>query len=250
MVRGIAKFKEYFEGYAGQYVFIGGTACDLILGKIGVDFRQTKDFDMVLIIEALNDAFVETFISFIEEGEYQHVRKGTGTEQFYRFEKPMNMQFPYMIELFSRKPDHLLSLNIRLAPIHISDDILSLSAILLDDDYYSLLVEGIVEIEGMSVLDLKYLILFKMKAWLDLSVRKTNGESIDSRDIKKHKNDILRLAANIEAGQSITINERIRTDVNRYLEQAEHDNADVKNLGIRGVTCQEILDRIKMCYSV
>lgn len=31
MVRGIDIFKNYFDGYTGQYVFIGGTACDIIL---------------------------------------------------------------------------------------------------------------------------------------------------------------------------------------------------------------------------
>ena len=31
MVRGVEKFKEYFRDYAGQYTFIGGTACDIIL---------------------------------------------------------------------------------------------------------------------------------------------------------------------------------------------------------------------------
>lgn len=30
MVYGIEKFKEYFNDYTGQYVFIGGTACDIL----------------------------------------------------------------------------------------------------------------------------------------------------------------------------------------------------------------------------
>lgn len=147
MVRGIEVFKEYFGEYSGQYVFIGGTACDIILGEIGVGFRQTKDLDMVLIIEALNDEFVDKFISFVEAGGYQHIKKGAGEEQFYRFEKPKDNHFPYMIELFSRKPNYLKNLDARLSPIHVSDEVVSLSAILLDEAYYSLLVEGRVEIE-------------------------------------------------------------------------------------------------------
>lgn len=35
MVYGIKKFKEYFANYTGQYVFIGGTACDILLETIG-----------------------------------------------------------------------------------------------------------------------------------------------------------------------------------------------------------------------
>lgn len=38
------------------------------------------------------------------------------------------------------------------------------------------------------------LIPFKMKAYLDLSMRKKNGEHVDSKNIKKHKNDVFRLA--------------------------------------------------------
>ncbi len=41
MVRGVDIFKKYFDGYTEQYVFIGGTACDIILGKRGIDFRAT-----------------------------------------------------------------------------------------------------------------------------------------------------------------------------------------------------------------
>ena len=50
MVRGVEKFKEYFRDYTGQYTFIGGTACDIILGNLGEEFRATKDLDMVLIL--------------------------------------------------------------------------------------------------------------------------------------------------------------------------------------------------------
>ena len=43
----------------------------------------------------------------------------------------------------------------------------------------------------MSVLNAEHIIPFKAKAWLDLTERKANGEHVDSRDIKKHKNDVL-----------------------------------------------------------
>lgn len=61
-------------------------------------------------------------------------------------------------------------------------------------DYYQALLDGRVEESGYSVLRPEYLILFKAKAYLDLSSRKLHGERIDSFDIKKHKNDVLRLA--------------------------------------------------------
>lgn len=54
MVHGLEKFKEYFADHTSQYVFIGGTACDILMDELGTSFRATKDLDMVLIIEALD----------------------------------------------------------------------------------------------------------------------------------------------------------------------------------------------------
>ena len=58
----------------------------------------------------------------------------------------------------------------------------SLSAILLDDDYYHVLLEGKSNANGLSVLRPEYLILFKAKAYLDLKQRKENGENVDSKN--------------------------------------------------------------------
>ena len=43
------------------------------------------------------------------------------------------------------------------------------------------------------------LIPFKAKAWLGLKERKLNGDQVDSKNIKKHKNDVCRLAQLITA---------------------------------------------------
>ena len=38
-----------------------------------------------------------------------------------------------------------------------------------------------------------YLIPFKARAWMDLTDRKATGVHVDSKNIRKHKNDIFRL---------------------------------------------------------
>lgn len=248
MVRGIDIFKNYFDGYTGQYVFIGGTACDIILGKQGIDFRATKDFDIVLLIEALDEKFVQTFMNFIEVGGYEHIKKGTSKNQFYRFEKPQDRNFPYMIEIFSRKPDFLIQMDTRLAPIHVSDDAVSLSAILLDDEYYDLLKKGAIEIDGVSVLRLEYLILFKMKAWTDLTARKNDGEKIDGKNIKKHRNDIFRLAVNIDSDIHIPISENVDMTIKQFIGDVRQNSIDLKNIGIRNTSVEDILHVIENCY--
>ena len=45
MVSGINSFREWFHGYESNYVVIGGTACDLLMGEVGEDFRVTRDID-------------------------------------------------------------------------------------------------------------------------------------------------------------------------------------------------------------
>ncbi|MDD3898415.1 MAG: tyrosine-type recombinase/integrase, partial [Syntrophomonadaceae bacterium] len=40
-----------------QYAIIGGTACDLLMSEDGLDFRATRDIDIVLIVESLTPEF-------------------------------------------------------------------------------------------------------------------------------------------------------------------------------------------------
>ncbi len=194
MVKGFESFKRWFKGYEEQYVIIGGTACDLLMMDMGSDFRSTKDIDMVLILEALTPEFGRVFWQYILEAEYNHCNKSNGKPQYYRFTSPKSTEFPAMIELFSRRIDTLkLPQTATLEPLHIKDGISSLSAILLDDDYYRLLRDGKRMIDGVSILNAEYMIPLKMRAWIDLSKRKIEGEKVDRKNIRKHKNDIFRL---------------------------------------------------------
>lgn len=61
MVVGLESFKKWFKDYEEQYVIIGGTACSLLMMDEGLDFRATKDLDMVLIIEAITPEFGKCF---------------------------------------------------------------------------------------------------------------------------------------------------------------------------------------------
>ena len=214
----------------------------------GIDFRVTKDLDMVLLIEALDEKFIQTFMGFIEDGGYEHIKKGTLKNQFYRFEKPKDKKFPYMIEIFSRRPEFLIQMDSRLTPIHVSDNTVSLSAILLDDEYYDLLKKGAIELDGISVLRLEYLILFKIKAWIDLTTRKNNGEEIDGKNINKHRNDIFRLAVNIDSEVHIPISENVEETLKLFIEDVKQNSIDLKNIGIKNTSVEEVLQIMEKCY--
>ena len=78
MIRGIDSFREWFRGYEDQYVIIGGTACDLLMTDVGLDFRATKDIDLVLIVEAVDTEFTNRFWEYVVAGGYEHRNKSTG----------------------------------------------------------------------------------------------------------------------------------------------------------------------------
>lgn len=233
MVTGLKSFQEWFQGYEQQYAIIGGTACDLLMSDEGLDFRATKDIDMVLIIEAVTPEFGKRFWDYIIQAGYEHLNKSTGLPQFYRFSHPRNSSYPFMIELFTRRIDALiLPESATLTPLPIDDDISSLSAILLNNEYYEFLLHGRVQIDGITILDAGYLIPFKAKAWLDLRDRKSTGENIDSKNIRKHKNDIFRLSALLGQNIKIYVLPEIYKDIQTFLQSMQQESVDTKQLGL------------------
>ncbi len=75
----------------------------------GLDFRATKDIDLVLIVEAVDAVFGRRLWDYIVAAGYEHKNKSTGAVQFYRFTNPQTKDYPAMIELFAR-----ISGNIRM----------------------------------------------------------------------------------------------------------------------------------------
>lgn len=188
MIKGMDKFRQHFESFSDRYVLIGGAASELVMTEAGVDFRATKDLDIVLCLEALDRDFVDAFWAFIKAGGYQNQQRSTGKKIFYRFNHPEDNDYPFMLELFSRAPDLLVSGNdSHLTPIPVDEDLSSLSAILLNEDYYQFLHDHKHEIDGVTVVDVVALIPLKARVWLDLTARQQAGEEIDAKDIKKHK---------------------------------------------------------------
>ena len=251
MVRGIDSFREWFQGYEDHYAIIGGTACDLLMTDEGLDFRATKDIDLVLIVEAVDAAFGRRLWDYIVAAGYEHKNKSTGAVQFYRFTNPYTKDYPAMIELFARKPDSIvLPDTAELTPLPIDEEISSLSAILLNDDYYEFLKRGRVHVTDVTVLDALHLIPFKAKAWLDLSDRKAAGEQVDSKNIRKHKNDIFRLSELLSRDQEPldSLPDTIRNDMNLFFGRIESEDVDLKQLGIRGKTKDAIVGQLRNIY--
>lgn len=241
MVKGIDTFRRYFAEYEEQYVLIGGAACDIVFESNGTDFRATRDLDMVLIVEALTPEFGEKFWEFIQDGRYRNKSTNGQKPQFYRFDKPENEEYPKMVELFCRSNFELREMT-GITPIHIDDEVSSLSAILLNDDYYRILLEGKVVRNGLSVLRPEYLILFKAKAYLDLKQRKDRGEAVDSKNISKHKKDILRIAAELVLESIGELPEAVETDIRAFIDLLAQDPFDSNSLKAYGLSNEEVVE--------
>lgn len=248
MATGMDIFRAHFSTYQDQYVLIGGMACDLLLTEAGETFRPTKDVDMVLIVEALTTEFAKAFWAFIEAGGYEARLRSSGKPEFYRFVNPKEPDYPVMIELFARPGNNVnLSAAGHLSPLHIDDDISSLSAILLNEAYYRFLLNGKTSADGVSVLDAEHLVPMKMKAWLDLTEKSVQGIHVNERDLRKHRQDVFRLFPLIREDVLIPTPEEICNDVKKFVDAIRAMPFDPGKIGMK-VNKDFVLDAYSRMY--
>jgi len=257
MVRGIEQFKAFFAGFEDNYVIIGGTACEIHEEIYAQTPRATKDIDIILIVEALSKEFVTRFWNFVKAAQYDEQNKGTVERQharheYYRFMKPANQEYPYQVELFSRNLGLIdFPEDAHLTPIPVSEDLSSLSAILMNDDYYHYTIEHSRLEDGVHIANIESLICLKCKAYLEMSERKTRGEQIDSKQIEKHKKDVFRLAAMLGTAETFAISKSLSDDIERFCEEASSDlpNADfIKAAGLGRTTGKRLIQQLKNCF--
>ena len=250
MVGGLERFRDHFREHVRKYALIGGAACDLVMEQAGLQFRATKDLDIVLSVEALDASFVRAFWEFVRAGKYHVQQSATGERRYYRFLKPEKDEYPFMLELFARKPDMLdLAEGAHLTPIPVDEEISSLSAILMDDAYYAFLHSGKRTIEGISIVGPEHLIPLKARAWVDLTGRKRAGEAVDAKSIAKHKNDVFRLYRLLDPAFKTIIPKKIREDMGVFLDAMKSESVNLKNLGINDQGLESLLGELRRLYS-
>lgn len=254
MIKGLNTFSEYFTGFENSYVLIGGAASHIWEDEAQLVPRATKDLDIILIVEALSDAFVEKFWSFVRMAGYEHIQKGSQTTEFYRFRKPKDASFPSQLELFSRIPDFIRSpKDVHIVPIPTGEDLSSLSAILMNDAYYNYTIENSDVVQGVHIARSNALICLKASAYLDLKKRQALGEKVDSDDIVKHRNDIIRLGLTLTAEQSFTVPEEIQADLHRFFDTVLNNLPQddfIERAGARGIKVIDVLDLIKKAFGL
>jgi hypothetical protein len=252
MVRGLDIFKKYFEAYPDNYVIIGGTACDMIIDEAGFVPRATKDIDIILVVEALNADFVKQFWKFIQDGNYERKEKSEDERKYYRFMKPENVEFPFQIELFARNPDLIdFDEQAHLTPIPVDDDLSSLSAILLNEDFYHYMLKQSVLENGLHRANTEALICLKAKAYLEIAERIANGSKEDSKQLRKHKGDVFRLAVMLAENDVFELPESIKEQLQGFVNAITGDLPDkaiFKEMGFGAIEPEKILEQIKKSF--
>lgn len=251
-IRGLDIFGKHFREYRDQFVLIGGVASWLTMEEAGRSFRATKDLDVVLVIEALSAEFVGAFWGFIRAGGYAIRQVGGIDDQrpvFYRFQNPDDESYPVQVELFSRAPEGLEHpADATLTPIPTDESVSSLSAILLDDPYYHFLLEGRQSNDELTFIGADRLIPLKAHAWLDLSARKQSGEQVDSKNIRKHRNDVLQLSGQL-TDDPIELPESIQTDMRAFLELLAKEEIDLRAIDLTG-TMESYIKRLTLSFGL
>lgn len=252
----LASFAEFFEGYADQFAVLGGAACSQWFGEASLEFRQTKDLDIVLILEAKSREFYSRLWEYLHLGGYSKWQRSDGQKTAFRFVGPAKGGFPFMIELLSRVDAVELPTGQTVVPIETGDGLSSLSAVLLEDAYYTLILEHRdVTKSGLPAVTPEELLLLKAKAHLNLLDDKANGKVIRDKDIRKHRNDVFHLAYLLDEDNPVELSPTIAMDLNRFLDLYQPSasawegiSQSLYDSGFEMRSPAELINLIRKCY--
>jgi hypothetical protein len=226
MVKGLEKFKEHFAGFEDNYVIIGGTACDIVLRDTDMHPRATDDIDMILVIEKMTSEFGKRFWDFIEMGGYENRQRKRedkiSAPELFRFIHPTE-GFPVQIELLSKHPDILDEpAGFHLTPVPVGEEISSLSAILLDEEYYNQTIENSIIEDGIRIANPLSLLCLKVNAFLNLTEERKTNQNVRNGDIKKHRDDVFKLLAmRIDPFTPITLSSEMKDNIHNFIVMME-----------------------------
>ncbi len=239
--RGIEHFSRFFQSFINDYVIIGGGAASVTLEDANLEFRVTKDIDVVLFTngsKALNAKISE----YISLGGYNINERTEEKPRYYRFSKPQNKEFPEIIEIFARVDSEIeLRKGQYIIPIQ-NDSEAQLSAILLDNEYFELIKSNARKsLEGYSIIGPLANICLKARAYRELQDRHEEKKKID-----KHRNDVVRLIPALTSDESLKIAGKPKEDVLKIISAIEEiDELSIKQLIGNILVKDEVLKILK-----
>jgi len=120
----------------------------------------------------------------------------------------------------------------------------------MDGDYYAFIKNGQKVTDDLSIISQECLIPLKSRAWLDLCKLKSSSKNTDSKEIKKHKNDVFRLYQILSLDTDIVLPQSIADDMRMFLKKVSDEPPDLRNLGIRNTSLEDIIGNLKKIYNL
>jgi len=248
MTQGIDSFTEYFKEHSSDYVVIGGLATAMIMHDLGFIARATKDIDLV-IISKNNEAFIKKLLKYIDVAGYKTRQRTNNSSKhnLFRFFDSDDKSYPEQIELFAIHDENSeIVTNSHIIPIETPEYYSYLSAILLDTEYFNLLVRHTTEVEGLHIATPEVLIPLKAHAHLNLLEMK-------HPDAKKHLTDIIRLATLLDDTTKVSLEGKPQEDFVAFMPILEKiDENRIKNIlrsaGISNVSREDVINVLISVY--
>lgn len=237
---------DYLGELKENYILIGGNALALNLKAKGVDFRETVDLDIVIVIrgDGSDNNFFEKVDRFILDNGYvgKKFNGSTPGGSAFRFTlcSEGDEHTPKIIEFFSRKPEYFeeskSGKRSHITPIETGDGISNLSAILLDDNVYNYIISSKISLGGISTVKLECILGLKCVAWMgnkELFESKIDG--ITEYTVRKHMQDIITISSTIDEPSNLEYPDEIIKKIKQSkitLEQMQSDGEDEEGMGL------------------
>lgn len=240
---GLNHFEEYFKDFRESYVVVGGFATLMHLEKqLEGHGKVTQDIDLVLLTTASIE-MAQKIKAYVREGEYTIQKGEKDNFSYYRFVNPKVENFAKEIELFAVKDQALLlGEGQRIIPVDPEEGLYSLSAIMLDNEYFEMIKNNIDNSNRVPCTNTLATIMLKISAFYDL---KSRGDD----KWKKHRRDILKLVLLLTGEEQLELKGRMVEDVEMFMEHLKTlDDKMIKNItsmiGIRQSDIYEALSGV------
>jgi hypothetical protein len=123
----------------------------------------------------------------------------------------------------------------------------------MDNVYYDYTIEHSGQMDELHRANAEALICLKARAFLDLVNREANGEKVDEKDIRKHKNDVFRLAAMLTGDDHFELPDTIKADMFKFADAVKDnlpDNAILKEMKAFGLEVRELFAQFRKNFNL